>query len=127
MEVLRYSFASAGRVQYPRPSKFTRSAGLTPLLVSYVQIQKAPYHLLILGAVLFGFLLKKVNGRLAQSDSDFDLFLIKCQPARGRKKIINYSHIAQWLIGVFCFLFHKYSFPFANIRLRGSESSPYDM
>jgi len=104
-----------------------KSAGLAPFLGRYVQIQKAPYHLLVLGVMLLGLLLKKVNGGFAQSDRDFDLFLIEGQLLRGRKKIINYPHIAQRLIGVSCFLFHRGSFPFANIRLRGSGSGPCDM
>jgi hypothetical protein len=74
--------------------KSVTSARLAPFLESYVQIQKASYHLLVLRVVLLGFLLEEVNGGLAQSDSDFNLFLIKCQLSRRRKKIINYSYVA---------------------------------
>lgn len=57
--------------------------------------------------VFSGLLLKKINGFFAQTNSNFDLFFIKGQFIRRWKEIVNYSDIAQRLIGVSFFLFHR--------------------
>lgn len=95
-----------------------RSPGRTPFLVSDVYVQKAAYHLLVVGMVLFGLLFEKVHRCFAQSDCDFDLFLVESQFTRGWKEIINDPDIAEGFIGVFYFLFHRFSFPFANNLLQ---------
>jgi len=88
------------------------------LVVVNVNVQEATYHFLVLSTVLFGLLFKEVYRILAQSDCDFDLFFVKRQFTWRRQEIINNPDIAQGLIRVFYFLFHKFSFPFANILLR---------
>lgn len=71
--------------------------------MSDVCVQEASYHFLILCVVHPGLLLEKVDRTLAQSNSDFDLFLIVGQLARRWKEIVNDFDIAQRLTGVSCF------------------------
>ena len=88
------------------------------MVVGDVEVQEAAYHFLVMSTVLFGLLFEKVYGILAQSDCDFDLFFIERQFTRRRQKIINNPDIAQGFIRVSYFLFHKFSFPFANSLLQ---------
>jgi len=88
------------------------------LVVGDVEVQEAAYHFLVMSTVLFGLLFEKVYGIPAQSDCHFDLFFIENQFTRRRQEIINNPYIAQGLIRVSYFLFHKFSFPFANSLLQ---------
>jgi len=88
------------------------------LVVGDVEVQEAAYHFLVRSAMLFGLLFEVIYRILAQSDCDFDLFFVERQFTLRWQEIINNPDIAQGLIRVFYFLFHKFSFPFANNLLR---------
>ena len=79
------------------------------MVVSDVDVQEAAYHFLVLSAMLFGLLFEVIYRIFAQSDCDFDLFFVERQFTWKRQEIINNPDIAQGLIRVSYFLFHKFT------------------
>jgi len=65
-----------------------------------IQVQQPPDHGLIVGLVLPGLLLEKIDTGPAKADGDLDAFLLKGQLAGRRKEILYHPQVAQGLIGV---------------------------
>lgn len=82
-----------------------------------IRVQKPANHALVLGVMLRGFGLKKLDTLFAQSQRHFDTLLTKSQLGRGGKKVWNHLCLAQGFICVLYFRVHKLPFLCANSRM----------
>ena len=82
-----------------------------------IEIQQAPDHFLVFGALFLGLILEKINRGFAQGNGDLDVVVLENQLFRRRQEILNHPGLNRF-IRVGNFPAHIFSSPGASIRHR---------